>query len=89
MEYLWSVALMLVMYTSAIFYYPERLLKSGWDWILQYNPLYCIITIFRASIFGELMDMRNFIYAAVFSVACLVIGMVVFKKNQDRFILYI
>lgn len=89
MEYLWSVALMLIMYTSAIFYSPERLLKSGWDWILQYNPLYCIITIFRASIFGELMDMRNFIYATVFSVACLVMGLVVFKKNQDRFILYI
>ena len=30
MEYLWSVALMLVMYTCAIFYYPEKLLKSGW-----------------------------------------------------------
>ena len=24
MEYLWSVALMLVMYTCAIFYYPEK-----------------------------------------------------------------
>ena len=37
MEYLWSVALMLVMYTCAIFYYPSKLLKSGWAWILKYN----------------------------------------------------
>ena len=28
MEYLWSVGLMLVMYTCAIFYYPTKLLKS-------------------------------------------------------------
>ena len=28
-EYLWSVALMLIMYTCAIFYYPSKLLKSG------------------------------------------------------------
>ena len=38
MEYLWSVGLMLVMYTCAIFYYPPKLLKSGWAWILKYNP---------------------------------------------------
>lgn len=89
MEYLWSVALMLVMYTCAIFYYPERLLKSGWDWILQLNPLYCIIDIFRSSIFGEMMNMYNFGYAAIFSIATLIIGLVCFKKKQDEFILHI
>ena len=46
-EYLWSVALMLIMYTCAIFYYPSKLLKSGWAWILKFNPLYCTIQIFR------------------------------------------
>ena len=35
MEYLWSVALMLIMYMCAIFYEPERLLKSGFYWILS------------------------------------------------------
>lgn len=89
MEYIWSVALMLVMYTCAIFYYPEKLLKSGWDWILQYNPLYCIIDIFRAGVFGYAMDMRNLIYAAVFSVASVMVGLICFKKKQDEFILKI
>ena len=37
-EYLWSVALMMIMYTCAIFYYPSKLLKSGWAWILKFNP---------------------------------------------------
>lgn len=89
MEYLWSVALMLVMYTSAIFYYPERLLKSGWDWILEFNPLYCIIDIFRSAVFGELMSMHNFVYATVFSFGALIIGLICFKKKQDEFILHI
>lgn len=89
MEYLWSVALMLIMYTCAIFYYPERLLKSGWYWILQYNPLYCIIDIFRSAVFGEMMNLQNFIYAAVFSFLSLLIGIVCFKKKQDEFILHI
>lgn len=88
-EYIWSVALMLVMYTCAIFYYPEKLLKSGWDWILKFNPLYCIIDNFRSAVFGEMMDMDNFIYAIVISFGVMIIGILCFRKNQDRFILHI
>ena len=89
MEYLWSVALMLIMYMCAIFYKPERLLSSGFYWILKYNPLYCIISIFRSSIFGELMNMGYFLYALGFSVVTIIIGLVCFIKKQDEFILQI
>lgn len=89
MEYLWSVALMLVMYTCAIFYYPEKILESGWYWILRFNPLYCIIDIFRSAVFGEMMDMQNFVYATVFSIVSLIVGLFCFKKKQDEFILHI
>ena len=63
MEYLWSVALMLIMYTCAIFYYPSRLLKSGFSWILKYNPLYCTIDVFRSGMFGEPMNLHYAAYA--------------------------
>ena len=86
MEYLWSVALMLVMYTCAIFYYPSKLLKSGWAWILKYNPLYCVIDIFRSGVFGEPMNIDYLIYTVAFAVLSMLIG---FKKKQDDFILYI
>ena len=89
MEYLWSVALMLVMYTCAIFYYPSRLLKSGFAWILKYNPLYCVIDIFRSAMFGEMMNIHYFAYALGFSIVTIIVGVVFFKKKQDRFILYI
>lgn len=89
MEYLWSVGLMLVMYTCAIFYYPEKLLKSGWAWILKYNPLYCVIDIFRSSVFGEAMNVDYFLYALCFSIVMMIFGLICFKKKQDDFILYI
>ena len=88
-EYLWSVALMLIMYTCAIFYYPSKLLKSGWAWILKFNPLYCTIQIFRSAIIGEPMYAPYVIYAAAFRVVITIIGLVCFKKKQDNFILYI
>ena len=89
MEYLWSVALMLVMYTCAIFYYPSKLLKSGWAWILKYNPLYCVIDIFRSGVFGESMNIDYLIYTVAFAVLSMLIGLIGFKKKQDDFILYI
>lgn len=89
MEYIWSVALMLVMYTCAIFYYPEKLLKSGWDWILKYNPLYCIIDLFRSAVFGQPMNPAYLAYSTAFSLAAVIIGLICFKKKQDDFILNI
>ena len=89
MEYIWEVLLMIVMYSSAIFYYPEKLMKSGYDWILKYNPLYCIIQAFRDAMFGKEMDINLVGYAGIFSLVSLVIGIVIFYKKQDKFILQI
>lgn len=89
MEYLWSVALMLIMYMCAIFYKPERLLASGFCWILKYNPLYCIISIFRDAVFGQMMDINYFIYALGVSIVTIIIGLICFIKKQDEFILQI
>lgn len=89
MEYLWNVLLMLVMYTCAIFYYPEKLLNSGFGWILKGNPLYCIIYNFRNAIFGEPMHMHMFIYAAGCSILLVIMGVYMFYKKQDEFILQI
>ena len=89
MEYLWNVFLMLIMYTCAIFYKPERLLTSDYALILKANPLYCIISNFRSCIFGEAMNMNYMLYSFGFGVATVVIGLLMFKKLEDRFILNI
>lgn len=89
LEYLWNVGLMLVMYTCAIFYYPEKILSSNVSWILQYNPLFCIISNFRSCVFGEPMDIWMLGYSLLFAVVSIIIGCIVFEKNQDKFILHI
>lgn len=89
LEYLWNVILMLIMYMCAIFYYPEKLLSSGYAFVLKYNPLFCIIDNFRSAIFGTRMNLHYALYAFVFSMVSLFVGFWVFYKEQDRFVLYI
>ncbi|MCI8483814.1 MAG: ABC transporter permease [Lachnospiraceae bacterium] len=89
MEYLWSVILMLVMYTCAIFYYPDKLLNSGKGWLLELNPLYGIISCFRDALFGEMMNPKTLLYVTVSSIIVSVIGIWIFYKKQDEFILHI
>ena len=89
MEYLWGVALMLIMYMCAIFYQPEKILDSSFSWILKFNPLYSIISIFRDAVFGRLMNVHYFLYALGFSVVTMVVGLIMFVKKQDDFILQI
>lgn len=89
LEYLWNVALMLVMYTCAIFYYPDAILTSSVGWILKYNPLFCIISNFRSCVFGQAMDMGMLAYASLFALVSVIAGSLVFAKKQNEFILYI
>jgi ABC-2 type transport system permease protein len=96
LEYLWDVALMLIMYACAIFYPISRLLKSGYAFILKWNPLYNIIACFRHALSGGLLTWdemapywKELAYAGGFSVVVLLIGIFVFYKKQDKFILYI
>lgn len=98
LEYLWDVILMLIMYCSGIFYYVEDL-KSKVAIVIKFNPLYCLISNFRCvlidgqSIFTGMRDGESqlflFVYATIFSVVLSVIGVYVFYKNQDKFILHI
>jgi len=89
MEYLWSVLLMLIMYMSAIFYDPSKLLATPKGILIRLNPLYGIITNFRNAIFGEPMNMTYFAYTAGLSVVVLIVGVFMFYRQQDKFVLYV
>lgn len=90
LEYLWGVALMLIMYTSAVFYDAERLGLGRKAQIFRLNPLFDIILNFRnAVLYGRPFDMEALIISAVISFGSLIIGVLLFYKQQDKFILYI
>ena len=98
LEYLWEVILMLIMYCSAIFYHIDSIGEQTKQ-ILKFNPLYCLISNFRCvlieqgSIFTStsygISNLNMMIYSLVFSCVALVVGVVMFKNNQDKFILHI
>ncbi len=91
MEYLWDVALMLIMYTCAIFYDASRLEKTGTAWVFRLNPLYAIIKCFRDAVYGSSMFTEPywFFMPLCVSAALMIIGFAIFKWKQDSFILHI
>ncbi len=89
LEYLWGVACMFIMYSSAIFYDPAKVVKTGYGWVLEINPIYAAICNFRHSVYGEPMDMQKLQYLLIVSIVSCVVGVILFYKKQDDFILYI
>lgn len=97
-EYLWNVFMLLLMYCSAIFYRTKGL-GADKQWIFKLNPVYLLIYNFRLTIIGPdkgamkniacSLDPATLIPATVMAFASLIIGIVVFYKKQDEFILHI
>ncbi len=89
LEYLWSVALMIIMYLSAIFYKVDILNLGEKGWLLYLNPLYVIIDNFRSAVFGAPLNQLSLSLSAIYSFGALLLGIFMFYKNQDKFILNI
>jgi ABC-2 type transport system permease protein len=90
LEYLWGVILMLIMYTCAIFYHVNDLKLGGNSWIFKLNPLFLIIENFRDAVYyGRIMNKEALILSTIYSFGCLIIGIFLFYKKQDEFILNI
>ncbi|NLP17068.1 MAG: ABC transporter permease [Clostridiales bacterium] len=86
MEYLWGVILMMIMYTSAIFYDASIVPAK---WIFYFNPIYHLIVNFRNSVYGTPLDGNSLMVSLGYSFASLIIGIILFYKKQDKFILNI
>ena len=89
LEYLWGVALMLLMYACAIFYKVETVVGENNRWVFRLNPLYAVIENFRDAVYGNTMNLQVMLYSLIFSVVLFFSGVVVFYKNQDKFILHL
>ena len=89
LEYLWGVALTLIMYACAIFYKVETVIGENNAWLFRLNPLYAVIENFRDAIYGNAMNVPVVMYSLVFSVGLFFSGVFVFYKKQDKFILHL
>lgn len=88
-QFLWGVLSMMWMYATPIFY-PESILPEEFRFILQINPLYHFMQNTRMCVLDGLSP-EPAIYVQCFLIAlvALLIGALVFHKNQDKFVLYL
>lgn len=78
------------MYASAIFY-PVDILPNWLKFIVEnLNPLYIYIKQFRDIAYtGCISDMKTIILGVAYAALFFVLGTVIFRDKQDKFILYI
>lgn len=86
-QFLWGVVSMLWMYATPIFY-PESIIPAKYMMIYKCNPMYHIIRFVRILLIdGISPEPKAYALCLVASFVPLTVGAVIFKKNQDKFIL--
>ena len=89
MIHLYGIFTMVWMYLTPIIY-PEEILVGVMQTIMKLNPLYYYVDYFRQlTLYGTLPNIESLAIMLFCSIVILLLGIVVFKKKQDRFILFI
>ena len=87
--FLWNVASLMWMYATPLFY-PEKILPENLRGLLQFNPMYHFVTNVRVCILeGISPEPAAYFRCMGIALVMLVIGAVVFYKNQNNFVLYL
>lgn len=88
-QFLWSVLSMLWMYATPIFY-PESILPQRLMPLFKCNPLYHILRFMRTILMdGVSPEPKAYLLMLIASLIPLMLGVSIFRKTQDRFVLYI
>ena len=88
MFYIYGIVLTILTYFTPIMY-DINMLDPWIQQVLKFNPLYHYITFARTIIlYDQMPSVKSFIICGASCLITLVIGMIVFKKNQDKFIYY-
>lgn len=85
-QFLYSVFLTLWTYLTPIFY-PESILPKYMDIFLELNPMYHFIRFFRFIVlYNGIPDPMAWVYCFIFAFGVLIIGVWIFKRQQNNFI---
>ena len=88
-QFLWGVLTTIWMYLTPIFY-PVSALPETAQRIVMLNPLYYYVTFVRTCIIdGVSPEPTMYAQCLLYAIGALVVGAWVFKKNQDKFVLYL
>ena len=88
-QYLWGIISMVWMYATPIFY-PENIIPNELRFIQTLNPVYHCIRFLRIVLIdGVSPEPKAYFFCAFLAAAVLGLGAFIFKKFQDKFVLYI
>lgn len=86
-RYLYGVVVMLLSFMTPLFY-PIEIIPAKFMLFFNMNPLYAAIRCFRDSVlYGNLPSTKPLLFLIACSIISLIIGIYVFYKYQDKFIL--
>ena len=89
MKYLYDIFTLLLMYLSAIFYSIDAYSQEV-QYLFYLNPIYVYIRYFRKIILeGTIPKLSFHLLAAAYAIVVLVIGAVIYKKKNYKFLYYI
>lgn len=89
MFYIYGIVLTLWTYLTPIMY-DISLISENLQKFFKLNPLYQYINFIREIIlYNQLPSLRSFLICGISALFFLLVGIVVFKKNQDKFIYYV
>ena len=87
--HLYSVFIKLFIYATPVFY-PVSILTPKMMAIMQFNPLYHFINYFRVIILsGQIPSLQANLICAAFAFGSFIVGALIFKLLERKFILYI
>ena len=87
--HLWSVILTAWTYATPLFY-PIEILPDFLAPLMQYNPMYHYVTYFREiALWGTTPSLTENLICFGCAVAALIVGYVVFRAKEKKFILYV
>lgn len=88
-QFLWGVVSMMWMYLTPVFY-PESIIPAKLLTLYHMNPMYQYITFARICIIdGVSPEPMAYLWCVLSSLTVFLLGVAVFKKNQDKFVLYL
>ena len=88
-QFLWSVASMMWMYFTPIFY-TENIIPASMRTVYHMNPLYQFVSFARVCIIDGVSPVpMQYVYCALSGLVVFVLGAVVFRKHQNEFIFHL
>ncbi len=88
-QFLWNVLITLWNFLTPIFY-PESIIPAQFRMIYHLNPMYQIVYFMRSIILNGVSPTPiTYFYCLLASGIPCIIGLYVFRKNQDKFVLHL